>query len=69
VELAPREYLRWVWGPRRRERLEPVRRNEMDALAQEAIREPGPETELAADWVHRPDRWNSGRLGVSSMAI
>lgn len=39
-----------VGGPRRMDRLEDVRMNEMEALAQEAIREP------ESVWAHRPER-------------
>jgi hypothetical protein len=43
------------------DRLEDARMNEMEALAQEAIREP------ESVWVHRPERRNCGRFGVSSI--
>src|SRR5260221_10362489 len=43
------------------DKLEDVRANEMEALAQEATREP------ESVWVHRPERRNCGRFGVSSI--
>jgi len=45
------------------DRLEDVRVNEMEALAQEAIREP------ESVWVQRPERRNCGRFGESSIMI
>ena len=42
------------------DRLEDVRVNEMEALAQEAIREP------ESVWVQQPERRNCGRFGESS---
>jgi hypothetical protein len=42
------------------DRLEDVRMNETEALAQEAIREP------ESVWVQRPERRNCGKFGVSS---
>jgi hypothetical protein len=43
------------------DRLEDMRVNEMEALAQEAIREP------ESVWVQRPERQNCGRFGESSI--
>ena len=61
VELPPKVYLCAVFEPRRMDRLEDVRMNEMEALAQEATREP------ESVWVQRPERRNCGRFGESSI--